>query len=233
MSNLLQRAFVDNRDRLFFLVNDALAIITIISIITLVLETVPSLEKYSTWFLIIEWVTVVFFLAEYVGRLYVATPKRKYALSFLGIIDLVAILPTILGLGNFTFLKSARAVRLIRLLRMFRLLKITRMPKGTDPEESLGVFGFNILIYFVVLLFGLLVTGTLIYLAESLAESIPAGMLWSLKIFMGITVTEPQAGVGMVIFVITKFIGLLLLGLLVGVVGNVFNWLLLGGKKVV
>ena len=170
------------------------------------------------WFLVIEWVAVVLFSIEYIGRLSVSQPRYKYPLSFFGIVDLVAILPTFLGLGNFTFLKSARALRIIRLLRMLRLAKISRT-SGVS-EESVGVLGLNVLIYFVTLVFALLVTGTAMYLVEpntSAFVSIPAGMWWSLKVFMaGIPVVEPVTMWGEVFFVITRFVGLMLLGLLIG-----------------
>lgn len=211
-----------------------MAVVTIVSILAVVLETVPSLSVYEKWFLLIEWVAVIIFSLEYLGRLLVTKPRYRYVFSFFGIIDLVAILPTLLGLGNLTFLKSARAIRIIRLLRILRLAKITRNPKGQDIEESFGVYGFNILIYGATLLLSLLVMGTLIYLAESDTESfasIPAGMWWSLKVFMGgMAVTVPDTQFGEVVYVATRFVGLLLFGLLVGVVGNVFRLLLLKGR---
>lgn len=183
--------------------------------------------------MIIEWVAVSIFTIEYLSRLYVSKPAYKYSLSFFGIVDLVSILPTFLGLGNFTFLKSARALRIIRLLRMLRLAKITR--SGVIDEENMSTLSLNVLIYFVTLIFALLVTGTAMYLVEPSAAafaSIPAGMWWSLKVFMaGIPVTEPVTQLGEFFFVLTRFVGLLLLGLLVGVVGNVFRVLLGGGKK--
>jgi predicted neutral ceramidase superfamily lipid hydrolase len=56
-------------------------------------------------------------------------------------------------------------------------------------------------------------------------------MWWSLKVFMaGIPVTEPTTQLGEVFFVLTRFVGLLLLGLLIGVVGNVFRTVLLGKR---
>jgi voltage-gated potassium channel len=214
-------------------VQDFLALLTIVSIVALVLETVPALSGYSQTFLIVEWVVVSVFTLEYISRLYVTKPGYKYSLSFFGIIDLVSILPTFLGLGNFTFLKSARALRIIRLLRMLRLAKITR--SNVIAEENLSILSLNVLIYFVTLLFALMVTGTAMYLVEPTAAafaSIPAGMWWSLKVFMaGIPVTEPTTQLGELFFVLTRFIGLLLLGLLIGVVGNVFRMVLGGGKK--
>lgn len=225
--------YIGDRDtRESRVVNDVLALITLISIFSLVLETVPALSSYSTVFLVIEWCAVFVFTLEYIARIHVSQPQWRYPLSFFGVIDLISIVPTFLGLGNFTFLKSARALRIIRMLRMMRLAKIAR---STDAVHTLGTLWFNVVIYFATLLFALLVTGTAIYLVEpdTIAfASIPAGMWWSLKVFMaGIPVTEPVTMLGEFFFVLTRFTGLLLLGLLVGVVGNVFRTLLTGERE--
>lgn len=231
MNKILRQAFLRPDNKLYFLVNDALAVVTIISILAVILETVSSLSAYKTWFLVIEWVAVAIFLVEYIGRLVVTKPKREYVFSFYGIIDLVAILPTFLGLGNLTFLKSARALRIIRLLRILRLAKLTRGTKEKNIEDSFGVYGFNVLIYGATLLFSLLIMGTSIYLAEPTTKAfadIPSGMWWSFKVFMGgMPVVTPETSWGDFVYVLTRFVGLLLLGLLVGVVGNIFRLLLL------
>lgn len=233
MRKFLTRAFVDSSTQTFRWVGDFLAVLTIISIIALVLETVPTLEAYENIFLFIEWGAVFFFSLEYIGRIVITKPRQKYIFSFFGIVDLVSVLPTFLGLGNFTFLKSARAFRIIRLLRMARLAKIGR--SGLMTDENTSVLTFNILIYLTTLVTALLVTGTAMYLTESESSafvSIPAGMWWSLKVFMaGIPVTEPQTDLGWAFFVLTRFIGLLLFGLLVGVVGNIFRTMVLGKGK--
>jgi len=213
-------------------VNDGLALVTIVSIVTLVLETVPTLTAYRPVFLVVEWVAVAIFSLEYLARLSISRPRWRYPTSFFGIVDFVAILPTFLGLGNFTFLKSARALRIIRLLRMARLAKMGR--SAMVAEEEFGVFTFNIFIYFVTLLTALLFAGTLMYVVEpthAAFSSIPAGMWWSLKVFLGsIAVPTPDTALGEVFYVVTRFIGLLLLGLLVGVVGNIFRQLVLGKR---
>lgn len=228
----LTNAFTNTSTRSFHLTQDFFALLTIISIVALVLETVPSLSGYSQTFLVVEWVAVMLFLVEYACRLIVTKPTLKYVFSFFGIVDLISILPTFLGLGNFTFLKSARALRIIRILRMLRLAKMAR--SDLVDEENMSAMSLNVLIYFVTLVFALLVTGTAMYLVEpetSAFASIPAGMWWSLKVFMaGIPVTEPVTALGEFFFVLTRFVGLLLLGLLIGVVGNVFRVLVMGGS---
>ena len=230
---MLQKLFIKNSSKTYYLAQDFFALLTIVSIISLVLETVPSLSEYNQTFLVVEWVAVAFFTFEYIGRLLVSKPGWNYPLSFFGIIDMASILPTFLGLGNFTFLKSARALRIVRLLRMLRLAKMAR--SDVVDEENMSVMALNVLIYFVVLALALLVTGTAMYLVEpetTAFMSIPAGMWWSLKVFMaGIPVVEPVTALGEFLFVLTRFVGLLLLGLLIGVVGNVFGVVMVGKSK--
>lgn len=59
------------------------------------------------------------FVVEYALRLATAPKRWRYVTSFYGIVDLAAILPTLLGL-------DLRALRAFRLFRLLRLLKITR-----------------------------------------------------------------------------------------------------------
>jgi voltage-gated potassium channel len=230
---ILGRVLTDPSHKQYFLVHDFLALLTIVSIVAVVLETVPSLDQYSIGFLIAEWVAVVFFGAEYIARIIITKPVHKYTFSFFGIIDLVSILPTLLGIGNLTFLKSARALRIIRLLRLMRLAKLGR--NGVNDEEGLGIVSLNILIYAATLLLSLLVIGTAMYLVEHDHEnfsSIPAAMWWSLKVFLGsIAVPQPVSTIGEVFYVVARFVGMLLLGLLVGVVGNIFRSVMFSGKK--
>ncbi len=223
----LRRILEDPKDPHYFLVADILAVVTIVSIISLLMETMPSLTAYQKWFVVIELCAVFIFTTEYLSRLYVAKKKRGYIFSFYGLIDLIAILPTVIGLGNFTFLKSVRALRIIRLLRILRLAKLGKV---SSLDDNLGVYSFNILIYIVLLGIALLTSGTLLYVFEGGNEtflSIPAAMWWSLRVFLGsIEVVEPATAVGQVLYVFTRMVGLILFGVLIGVVGNIFRHLM-------
>ena len=226
MNGWLTAAFTRTQTKTYILTNDALALVTIVSVANVALETVPSFEIYSYWFGVIEWVTVVIFSAEYAARWYVTRSAWRYPLSFFGLIDLLAILPTFIGLGNFTFLKSARSLRIIRLLRILRLAKLSRRSLPT-AESSVAVLGLNMAIYAGVLLTAMITTGTLIYLGEAnepAFRSIPAGMWWSFKVFMGgMEVVAPSTAFGDFVYALGRFLGLLLFGLLVGVVGNILR----------
>lgn len=194
----------------------------------------PGLVGFSSWFLVIEWLAVGVFTLEYVARIIVTKPAYKYIFSFFGFIDLVAILPTFIGLGNLTFLKSARAVRLIRLLRMVRLVKMKNLKVG-DVEEKMSFFAINIALFIAVLITSMLFVGTLIYLVEGNQEafvSIPHGMLWSFKVFLiGVPVEYPVTVGGQVVHMLARLVGLTVFGVLVGVVGNLVRDYLFTNKK--
>ena len=66
----------------------------------------------------LEFAILGFFTAEYVLRLWIAQRPLKYALSFYGLIDLVAIVPFYLTWGTET--TALRAIRLLRLLRLWK-----------------------------------------------------------------------------------------------------------------
>lgn len=89
----------------------------------LVLDAVVTLEglgpRLSRPLALASKAVTSLFVIEYMLRLATAPKRWRYVTSFYGIVDLVAILPTLLGL-------DLRALRAFRLFRLLRLLKITR-----------------------------------------------------------------------------------------------------------
>jgi voltage-gated potassium channel len=98
----------------------------LVSIVTFSLETLPGLTDAQRSILrYIEIGTVVVFTAEYVIRLALADKPLKFATSFFGIVDLLAIVPFYLSLGI-----DLRSVRVFRLLRLVRIFKLARYSKA-------------------------------------------------------------------------------------------------------
>jgi voltage-gated potassium channel len=73
-----------------------------------------------------QWFLTFVFTIEYALRIWAAESKPKYLFSFLGIVDLVSVLPSYLGLGYFNFLKLARFIRSLRMLRVLGLANLPR-----------------------------------------------------------------------------------------------------------
>lgn len=238
-TNRLHALFYEPESRGFVVVNDFLALLTLVSVFSLILETVPRFAAYAPVFTVIEYVTVFFFSLEYLAR--IIAERRDagaYLFSFFGVIDLLAIVPTYLGIANLTFLKTARVLRILRLLRMVRLAKIARSMKRRkkDLENYYTIYRLNISIYFFSLLSAVIVLGTLIYIAEGTNPaygSIPLGMLWAIKPLMGgVAQSEPVTVAGEFIAILARFVGLILFGLLIAIIGNVVKRLLFGTTNI-
>ena len=121
----------DRASRTFDLLIMALIVLSIVSI---VLESFEALAaKYAATFRAFEVLTVAVFTVEYLARIWTADilypesahPRLKYMLSFMALMDLLAILPFYLP-----FLSAEthhlRVVRLFRLFRLFRVFKLGR-----------------------------------------------------------------------------------------------------------
>ncbi|WP_267225265.1 ion transporter [Dyella silvae] len=153
------------------------------SILVTVLDTVESLHaRLGRLFDVLEWVFTIAFTVEYVARLMVVSQPRRYALSFFGIVDLLAVLPTYL-----TLLASGgqhlMVVRALRILRVFRVLKMTRYVGEANMLWATFLRARpKILVFFSTVLTLVLIFGALMYLIEGPENgftSIPVSMYWA------------------------------------------------------
>src|SRR5687768_2938773 len=72
----------------------ALLVFILSSIIVVIFDSIPAYhEKYGRTFFIIEWIFTGLFTIEYILRLVSVRRPLKYALGFLGLIDLLTIVP--------------------------------------------------------------------------------------------------------------------------------------------
>ena len=156
----------------------------ILSVSVVVLESVrPLRESYHDMFMNVEWFFTIAFTLEYLLRVFTSPKPWRYITSFFGIIDLLAILPTYLGLlyDTSTFLLTIRA---LRLLRMFRVFKLGRYVKeAAILVKALQQSIHKIVIFFGAVLTMVLILGSLLYLIEGEENgftSIPQGVYWAI-----------------------------------------------------
>jgi len=96
--------------------------IIVLSLVGFSVGTLPDLSDGARGMLKkIEILTVAIFSIEYLVRIMVATKRAGFIFSFLGMIDLLAILPFYLSTGL-----DLRSLRAFRLLRLIRILKLAR-----------------------------------------------------------------------------------------------------------
>ena len=104
----------------------AVLAIILASVLAVLLDSVAVIHaRYGTWLYAAEWGFTALFTAEYLLRLATVDRPGRYARSFYGVVDLLAVVPTYLSV----LLPGAQAllvVRALRLLRVFRVLKLVR-----------------------------------------------------------------------------------------------------------
>ncbi len=156
----------------------------ILSVAVVILESVSNIrETYHDLFVDVEWIFTFAFTLEYLLRVTTSPRPLKYITSFYGVIDLLAILPTYLGLifDQYTFLLTIRA---LRLLRMFRVFKLGRyLKEAAVLVKALQMSSSKIVVFFGVVLTLVLILGSFLYLIEGEENgftSIPQSVYWAI-----------------------------------------------------
>lgn len=161
-----------------------LLIAILLSVAIVILDSVAELRlNYGELFYIFEWAFTILFTVEYLLRLWLSKRKMGYVLSFYGIVDLLAIVPTYLSviIVNTQFLV---VIRSLRLLRVIRVLKLGRFLKDAEfLSEALRASRAKIQIFIGSMLTIVLIAGTIMYIVEGPENgftSIPMSMYWAI-----------------------------------------------------
>jgi len=164
---------------------DVMLIVAILLSVMLVMaDSVSSLSaRYGTLITAFEWFFTVFFTLEYLARLLCVRHPMRYATSFFGVIDLLAVLPTYLALF-FPGLYVLVDVRVLRLLRVFRIFKLAAYV--TEYQSLAGALMASrrkILVFLLAVLMLVLIFGTVMYVVEGPGNgftSIPTSVYWAI-----------------------------------------------------
>ncbi|MEZ5462613.1 ion transporter [Dokdonella sp.] len=202
-----------------------LLIAIVVSVLIAILDSVALLHvRYGTYFYAAEWVFTILFSIEYLIRLSIVRRPLRYALSFYGVIDLLAALPTYISV----FVVGADhllVIRVLRILRVFRILEMVEFSKeGSElmralhsSRRKIGLF-----VLFVVLI--TVVFGAVMYLVEGPEHgftSIPRGMYWAIVTMatVGFGDIVPVTPLGQVITSMIVLIGYGIIAVPTGIFG--------------
>ncbi len=201
-----------------------LLVMIVISIVTVMLESVvPIQQKFGVELNIIEWVLTVLFTLEYLARILSVGKPLKYVFSFYGLVDLVSIIPTYLGLFV-TGTQTLATVRSIRLLRVFRILKMARFLKEASTLRRALVTARPKIIVFLVAVFSIVVImGTVMYMIEDPKDgftSIPRSIYWAIVTLttVGYGDIAPQTVLGQFFASVIMVIGYAIIAVPTGIV---------------
>lgn len=171
----------------------------------------------------VEWVFTILFTLEYLARLLCVRHPLRYARSFFGLIDLLALLPTYLAV----LVPEAHAlidVRVLRLLRMFRILRLSRyLAEYQTLGRALAASRRKILVFLSFVVMVVLVMGTLMYVVEGPDHgftSIPMAMYWAITTMttVGFGDITPQTDLGRAIASLMMLLGWGILAVPTGIV---------------
>lgn len=216
-----------------------LSALILLNLAAVCLESVESINReYNSALAAFEWFSVSIFLTEYLLRIWsiaadnrnpAKTPlgrRARYIFSFTGLIDLAAILPSILPL-----IMGGVDLRWLRVLRLVRLLKISHYSSALEDLFS-AVYeerrSFAAALYLMAI--ALFLSSSMMYLAEYEVQpehfrSIPQTMWWSLITLttVGYGDVFPITPIGKVIGAFTALMGVCTVALLTGIVASAFS----------
>lgn len=156
----------------------------VFSVLLVFLETVEEIDaRYGTVLLVLEWIVTILFTIEYLARLATVDSKIRYARSFFGVVDLLAILPVYLSL----FLpgtQSLLVIRSLRLLRVFRVFKMAHwLSEANYLIRAVKASSRKIVVFLIVVVLINVIVGSSMYLIEGPEhgfDSMFRGLYWSI-----------------------------------------------------
>ncbi len=166
---------------------DIVLLITIVSsVVAVMLESIDSIhQQYGDILRIFEWIVTILFTIEYFLRIYAVNKPLKYIFSFMGIIDLLAIIPTYL-IFIFPAAHFFTVVRSIRLIRVFRVFKLSHYLRGAHTMQiALRSSRPKIVVFLLSVMILVIVLGTLMYIIEGSSDTkgfdnIPNSIYWAI-----------------------------------------------------
>lgn len=204
---------------------DVLLIVCILtSVAAVMLDSIGKVQSlYGSLLYGAEWFFTLIFTAEYLLRLLCVGRPLKYAISFYGIVDLLAIIPTYISLvlpGSQYLL----AIRILRILRIFRILKLATylgeaqllMKAFRASRRKISVFLYTVLTLVVIF-------GSLMYVIEGGENgftSIPRSIYWAIVTMttVGYGDISPQTILGQSLASIVMILGYGIIAVPTGIV---------------
>jgi voltage-gated potassium channel len=204
---------------------DIVLIISILlSVMTVMLDSVSSIRsKYGEFLYAAEWFFTILFTVEYIFRLICIGKPIRYAVSFFGIVDLLAILPTYMSLLFFGS-RYLLVVRVLRVLRIFRILKLGHHTKEAAVlRKALYASRQKIIVFLFVVLTLVVIIGSLMYVIEEEENgftSIPRSVYWAIVTLttVGYGDISPKNGMGQFLAAIVMILGYSIIAVPTGIV---------------
>ncbi|MDM0032244.1 ion transporter [Variovorax sp. J22P271] len=198
--------------------------LVIASVAVVILDSVEAIhDRWGFSFLVLEWIFTFLFTIEYVGRLASVRRPLRYSMSFYGIVDLLALLPSFLIVlaPQYAYLIDVRILRLLRVFRIFKLSRYSLEYIALTSAVAASRRKITVFVAFVSLV--VLIMGTLMYVVEGPNNgytSIPVAVYWAISTMstVGFGDLVPKTDVGRAIASIMMLLGWGVLAVPTGIV---------------
>ncbi len=204
---------------------DTLLIVSIlVSVCIVMLDSVTSIGRvYGRWFFWWEWGFTLLFTFEYLLRLSCVERPGRYAVSFFGVVDLLAVLPSYLSAlipGGQYFI----VIRILRLLRVFRVFKLVQyLGEARMLKAALRASSRKIMVFLYTVLMLTVIFGAIMYVVEGSQNgftSIPRSIYWTIVTMttVGFGDITPQTTLGQMLASCIMIIGYGIIAVPTGIV---------------
>lgn len=194
------------------------------SVLIVMLDSVAELNTtYGGFFYKAEWFFTILFSVEYMFRLICVGRPTKYATSFYGVIDLLAIIPTFISVlipGTQYLL----VIRVLRVLRVFRVLKVVQyVGEAQQLSRAMRASRQKITVFLVLVITIVVILGSFMYLIEGPENgftSIPRSVYWAIVTLttVGYGEVSPKTPYGMGLASVIMIMGYSIIAVPTGIV---------------
>jgi voltage-gated potassium channel len=221
------------RGRVTRLFDTALAALIVVNVACVILESVDSIrQNFGVAFDGLEHAATAIFAVEYVLRVWACVDLRdshyrdplwgrlRYIRSFFALVDLISVLPAIIGFFGAADLRVLRLLRLLRMLKLIRHSTTFGLLFAVLREERQSI---SALLF--VLLLTVTISGSLMFMIENESQpavfsSIPIAMWWAIETLttVGYGDIVPLTAVGRIIGGVVSIVGIGTLALFSGLI---------------
>ena len=196
----------------------------LVSVGVVMLESVAGVRaRHGAALRAAEWAFTVLFTAEYALRLMIVRRPIRYAASFFGVVDLLAVAPSYLSL----VVPGAQFLLVIRLLRILRVFRVLKLVRYLDEANTLGAALLasrrKIAVFIFVVVTIVTVLGSLMYLVEGGRNgftSIPQSVYWAVVTLttVGYGDISPKTPLGQALATVIMILGYGIIAVPTGIV---------------
>ncbi len=206
------------------LFDTVLLVAIVASIVVVLLESVAGLRaQYGALLRILEWGFTLLFTAEYLLRLYSVHKPLRYATSFFGVVDLLAVIPTYVSV----LVPGAQGLLVIRILRLLRIFRVFKLANYLNESRQLWAAvrasGRKIFIFLFVVITVVVIVGAVMHVVEGPAggfTSIPTSIYWAVVTMttVGYGDIAPQTPFGQFLATLVMLLGYGIIAVPTGIV---------------